>query len=152
PFLSEVLLDFAVMATLPHDRQRPGATGSGLTDLLGIAPGAQYRLIVPEEPTIANILSAIVAAAHQQPRPDVITASLGFGFDTTGFPARYLEDDPVVRAAVRSIVNDLGIVVCISSGDGTRLFTPAAIGPDGGSAPTDLATAGSSPTSVDQIA
>lgn len=152
PFLSEVLLDFSVMAPLPHDRQRPGSEGSGLTDLLGIAPGAQYRLIVPEVPTIANILAAIVAAAHQQPRPDVITASLGFGFDTTGFPARYLEDDPVVRAAIRSIVRDLGIVVCISANDGTRLFTPAAIGPDGGSAPTDLAAAGSAPTSVDQVA
>ncbi len=152
PFLSEVLLDFSVMAPLPHDLQRPGAEGSGLTDLLGIAPGAQYRLIVPEEPTFANILAAIVAAAQQQPRPDVITASLGFGFDTTGFPARYLEDDPAVRAAVHSIVRDLGIVVCISSNDGTRLFTPAAIGPDGGSAPTNLATAGSDPTSVEQVA
>ncbi len=152
PFLSEVLLDFSVMAPLPHDRQRPGSEGDGLTDLLGIAPGAQYRLIVPQEPTIANILAAIVAAANQQPRPDVITASLGFGFDATGFPGRYLEDDPVVRAAIRSIVHDLGIVVCISANDGTRLFTPAAIGPDGGSAPTDLPTAGSSPTSVNQIA
>jgi len=152
PYLSEVLLDFSVMAPLPHDRQRPGAEGQGMTDLLGIAPGAQYRLVVPQEPTIANILAAIVAAAHQEPRPDVITASLGFGFDTTGFPGRYLEDDPIVRAAVRSIVNDLGIVVCISANDGTRLYTPAAIGPDGGSAPTDRAPAGSTPTTVSQVA
>lgn len=152
PYLSEVLLDFSMMAPLPHDLQRPGREGSGLTDLLGIAPGAQYRLVVPQEPTIANILAALIAAAHQEPRPDVITASLGFGFDTTGFPARDLEDDPAVRAAVRSIVADFGIVVCISSNDGTRLFTPAAIGPDGGSAPTDLPTAGMPPTSVDQVA
>lgn len=152
PYLSEVLLDFSVMAPLPHDRQRPGAEGDGLTDLLGIAPGAQYRLIVPEEPTIANILSALVAAAGQNPRPDVITASLGFGFDVNGFPARYLEDDGLVRAAVRSIVQDLGIVVCIASDDGTRIFTPAAVGPDGGAAPTDLVAPGATPTNVDQVA
>ncbi|MER6983396.1 hypothetical protein ABT317_42185, partial [Streptomyces carpinensis] len=48
PNLAEVLLDFSMMAPLPHDLQRPGATGSGATDLLGIAPGAQYRLVVPE--------------------------------------------------------------------------------------------------------
>ena len=51
PNLGEVLLDFSMMAPLPHDRQRPGATGSGATDLLGIAPGAQYRLVVPQEPS-----------------------------------------------------------------------------------------------------
>lgn len=152
PYLSEVLLDFSVMAPLPHALQRPGEEGDGLTDLLGIAPGAQYRLVVPQEPTIANILSALVAAARQQPRPDVITASLGFGFDVGGYPARFLEDDPAIRAAVRSIVDDLGIVVCLSSGDGTRLYTPTAIGPDGGSAPTDLATAASGPTTVEQVA
>ncbi len=152
PYLSEVLLDFAVMAPLPHDRQRPGAQGDGLTDLLGIAPGAQYRLIVPEAPTLANILAALVAAANQTPRPDVITTSLGFGFDVNGFPSRYLEDDAVVRAVVRSIVHDLGIVVSIAGDDGIRIFTPAAVGPDGGSAPTNLAQTSATPTNVDQVA
>ncbi|HZE89038.1 MAG TPA: S8 family serine peptidase, partial [Verrucomicrobiae bacterium] len=151
PFLGEVLLDFSVMAPLPHDRQRPGATGDGFTDLLGLAPGAQFRLVVPEQPTISNILSALVAASKQKPRPDVITASLGFGLDAEGFPGRYLEDDPVVRAAIRKIVNELGIVVCISANDGTRLFTPAAVGPDGGSAPTDLALPGETPTTIGQV-
>ena len=152
PYLGEVLLDFSVMAPLPHDRQRPGAEGSGPTDLLGIAPGAQYRLVVPQQPTLANIIAALLAAARQKPRPDVITASLGFGVDVTGYPGRYLEDDPLVRSTVRSIVRDQGIVVCIAANDGTRIFVPAAIGPDGGSAPTQLAAPGETPTTVDQVA
>jgi hypothetical protein len=147
PFLAEVLLDFSVMAPLPHDRQRPDAQGSGATDLLGIAPGAQYRLVVPTEPTISNILTAMLAAAQQSPRPDVISASLGFGTDNVGFPGRYLEDDPIAQSVVSTIVQK-GIVVSISANDGTRLFTPAAIGPDGGSTPTDLLPRGGVPTSV----
>jgi Subtilase family len=147
PFLAEVLLDFSVMAPLPHDRQRPDAQGSGATDLLGIAPGAQYRLVVPTEPTISNILTAMLAAAQQSPRPDVISASLGFGTDSVGFPGRYLEDDPIAQSVVSTIVQK-GIVVSISANDGTRLFTPAAIGPDGGSTPTDLLPRGGVATSV----
>ena len=50
PSLTEVGLDFSIMAPLPHDQQRPGETGTGLTDLLGIAPGASYRLVVPSTP------------------------------------------------------------------------------------------------------
>ncbi|SEP53256.1 S8 family serine peptidase [Amycolatopsis saalfeldensis] len=138
PALGEVLLDFGVMAPLPHDKQRPGATGSGLTDLLGIAPGAQYRLVVPQQPTTDQIAVALMAAARQTPRPDVITASLGFGTDTAGFPGRYLEDDPVTQAVIATIVRQYHIVVTVSSNDGTRLYTPAAVGPDGGSTPTDV--------------
>lgn len=80
PFLVEVGLDFSVMAPLPHDQQRPGEIGSGFTDLLGIAPGADYRLVVPASnaPTNADIDAALLAAALQSPHPDVITASLGF--------------------------------------------------------------------------
>ncbi|MFH9089670.1 S8 family serine peptidase [Streptomyces sp. NPDC017673] len=152
PALDEVLLDFSVMAPLPHDRQRPGATGSGYTDLLGIAPGAGYRLVVPEQPTTDRIAGALLAAAHQSPRPDVITASLGFGTDAEGFPGRYLEDDPVIRSIVTSLVHDDGIVVSISSNDGTRLYTPAAVGPDGGSTATDLAADGRSATAIDDDA
>ncbi|WP_189315606.1 S8 family serine peptidase, partial [Streptomyces brasiliensis] len=146
--LDEVLLDFSVMAPLVHDRQRPDATGSDYTDLLGIAPGADYRLVVPEQPTTDRIAGALLAAAHQSPRPDVITASLGFGTDSEGFPGRYLEDDPVIRQVVTSLVHDEGIVVSISSNDGTRLYTPASVGPDGGSTPTDLAPNDRSATAI----
>ncbi|MBY8881279.1 S8 family serine peptidase [Actinacidiphila acidipaludis] len=151
PGLGEVMLDFSVMSPLAHDRQRPGATGSGYTDLLGIAPGADYRLVVPEQPTTDRIAGALLAAAHQSPRPDVITASLGFGTDAQGFPGRYLEDDPFIRATVAAIVRD-GIVVSISSNDGTRLYTPAAVGPDGGSTPTDLAPNAAAATVIDDDA
>jgi hypothetical protein len=148
PNLGEVLLDFSMMAPLPHDQQRPGRVGSGATDLLGIAPGAQYRLVEPSQPTFANIATAMLAAARQLPHPDVITASLGFGTDSIGYPGRYLEDDPLMRSVVSTIVNQDGIPVVISSNDGTRLFTNAAVGPDGGSAPTDLPRPGTTPTSV----
>ncbi|MGW6194834.1 hypothetical protein ACWF0M_01690 [Kribbella sp. NPDC055110] len=152
PLLGEVLLDFSVMSPLPHDQQRAGATGSGYTDLLGIAPGADYRLVVPQEPTIKQIAGALLAAAHQTPRPNVITASLGFGTDAEGFPGRYLEDDPYVRSVVTSIVKKDGIVVSISSNDGTRLYTPAAVGPDGGSTPTDKAANNADATTIDDVA
>ncbi|MFB7594437.1 S8 family serine peptidase [Streptomyces sp. NPDC056160] len=149
--LGEVLLDFSVMSPLAHDRQRPGATGSGYTDLLGIAPGADYRLVVPEQPTMDQLAGTLLAAAHQKPRPDVITASLGYGTDTEGFPGRYLEDDPYIRSVVASIVRE-GVVVSISSNDGTRLYTPAAVGPDGGSTPTDLARDDRRATDIDDDA
>ncbi|MGW4487122.1 S8 family serine peptidase [Amycolatopsis sp. NPDC004368] len=138
PALGEVLLDFGVMAPLPHDAQRAGAQGDGFTDLLGIAPGAQYRLVVPQQPTLDQISVALLAAARQTPRPDVITASLGVGTDSAGFPGRYLEDDPVAQAVITTIVKQYHIVVTISSNDGTRLYTPTAVGPDGGSTPTDV--------------
>ncbi|MEV5572333.1 S8 family serine peptidase [Spirillospora sp. NPDC052269] len=149
--LGEVLLDFSVMSPLAHDRQRPGATGSGYTDLLGIAPGTGYRLVVPEQPTMTQLAGTLLAAAHQSPRPNVITASLGFGTDTEGFPGRYLEDDPYIRSVVASIVRE-GTVVTISSNDGTRLYTPAAVGPDGGSTPTDLAPDERRATRIDDVA
>lgn len=149
--LGEVLLDFSVMSPLAHDRQRPGATGGGYTDLLGVAPGAGYRLVVPEQPTMAQLAGTLLAAAHQSPRPNVITASLGFGTDTEGFPGRYLEDDPYIRSVVASIVRE-GVVVTISSNDGTRLYTPAAVGPDGGSTPTDLARDERGATRIDDVA
>jgi hypothetical protein len=148
PSDGEVLLDFSVMAPLPDGDQRPGATGSGVSDLLGIAPGAQYRLVVPTDPSGAGIASALMAAAQQSPHPDVITASLGWGTDVTGFPGRYLEDDPLVEATVASIVQQLGITVVISANDGTRTFTPAAIGPDGGSTATDLARSAHRTTNI----
>jgi hypothetical protein len=137
PALGEVMLDFGVMAPLPHNAQRPSALGSGVTDLLGIAPGAQYRLVVPQQPTFDQIAVALLAAARQSPRPNVITASLGFGTDAVGFPGRYLEDDPILQAVIASIVQQYHIVVTISANDGTRLFTPTAVGPDGGSTATN---------------
>ncbi|MGY5048422.1 S8 family serine peptidase [Streptomyces sp. 900105755] len=151
PNLGEVLLDFSMMAPLPHDQQRPGATGSGATDLLGIAPGAQYRLVVPQEASYEGIAAALKAAANQKPRPSVITASLGFGTDESiGFPGRYLEDDPTIRATLTSIVKS-GIAVVVSSNDGTRLALPVSVGPDGGSTPTDTTTKASAQTDIDDV-
>jgi hypothetical protein len=138
PSLGEVLLDFSMMAPLPDGDQRSGATGSGLNDLLGIAPGASYRLVVPQDPTYEGINAALLAAANQQPRPSVITASLGFGTDEeTGFPGRYLEDDPTIQATLAKIVK-MGIPVVISANDGTRLVLPLSVGPDGGATPTNV--------------
>ncbi|GAA1967326.1 peptidase S8 [Catenulispora subtropica] len=148
----EILLDFGVMAPLPHDKQRPEATGSQFTDLLGIAPGATYRLVVPQTPTMDQIATALLAAAKQSPRPDVINASLGFGTDTVGFPGRYLEDDPVLQSTIATIVRQYGITVTVAANDGTRLYTPAAVGPDGGSTPTDLAHDAKQATSIDDDA
>ena len=152
PFLAEIMLDFSVMAPLPHNLQRGGEVGSGDTDLLGIAPGAQYELVVPQQPTFSNIDSALIAAATQVPRPNVITASLGFGTDNVGFPGRYLEDDPLTQAIVSAIVKQYGIVVCIASNDGTRLFTNEPVNPDGGSTPTDVIANSAAPTNVNDDA
>lgn len=149
PVLGEVLLDFSVMAPLPHDLQRPGMQGSGPSDLLGIAPGAKYRLVVPQQPTFSQIAVALLAAARQTPRPDVITASLGVGTDAFGLPGRYLEDDPVQQAVIASIVKQYGITVVVSSNDGTRLFTNAAVGPDGGSTTTDVTRKAADTTRID---
>lgn len=152
--LAEVGLDFSVMAPLPHDQQRAGEQGSGYTDLLGIAPGAQYRLVVPAEtqPTLSDEDAAFLGAAMQTPKPDVITASLAFGVDAYGFPGRFLEDDPITAAIISSIVNQRDIVFCLSANDGTRLYTNAAIGPSGGSAQTNVIASGESPTSLSDLA
>ncbi|MGW9033303.1 hypothetical protein ACWGQ5_57590, partial [Streptomyces sp. NPDC055722] len=147
--LGEVLLDFSVMAPLPHELQRPGMEGSGASDLLGIAPGAKYRLVVPQQPTFSQIAVALLAAARQQPRPDVITASLGYGTDAAGLPGRYLEDDPVQQSVIASIVKQYGITVVVSSNDGTRLYTNAAVGPDGGSTATNVTRKAADTTRVD---
>lgn len=152
--LGEVGLDFSMMAPLPHDQQRAAEQGSGYSDLLGIAPGAQYRLVVPSEmqPTMSDVDAAFLGAAMQTPKPDVITASLGFGLDSYGFPGRFLEDDPVTAAIIASIVSQRDIVVCISSGDGTRTYTNAAIGPSGGSAATNEIAPGGTPTNLNDVA
>lgn len=154
PFLDEIGLDFSMMAPLPHQLQRAGEQGNGITDLIGIAPGAQYRLIVPASfsPTFSDIDAALLGAALQTPRPNVITASLGFGYDQYGFSGRYLEDDPLSEAIVASIVQNYHIVVCISSGDGTRTFTTVAIGPSGGTTPTDVIANGGTPTNLNDVA
>ena len=138
-----------MMAPLPDADQRAGATGSGDEDLLGIAPGASYRLVVPQSPDTAGIAAALLAAANQKPRPSVITASLGFGTDEeTGFPGRFIEDDSTIRATLAKIVK-MGIPVVISANDGTRLVLPVSVGPDGGSTPTDAATNPAAQTSID---
>jgi len=150
PFDTEIGLDFAMMAPLPDSMQRTGAQGSGLTDLLGMAPGASFRLVVPSDASasITSIDAALLAAAQQQPRPDVITASLGFGLDSQGFPSRYLEDDPLTEQLVSSLVRHDHITVSISANDGLRPSTNAPVSPSGGSAATDLVPAGGTPTSL----
>jgi hypothetical protein len=153
PELGEVGLDFSVMAPLPDNLQRAGETGSGLTDLMGIAPGASYRLVVPatSSPSNSDILSALLGAALQTPKPTAITMSLGFGEDAYGFPSRYFEDDPFVEALVASVVQSYDIVVAVSAGDGVRLFTTVAIGPNGGSSPTNTVAPGRTITNINDI-
>lgn len=153
PFLTEVGLDFSMMSPLPHDQQRPSALGSGLTDLLGIAPGASYRLMVPSTAggAVSDVDAAFLAAANQTPKPNVITASLGFGLDQFGFPSRYLEEDPITEAILASIVHADGIVVCVASGDGLRTFTNAAVPPSGGAVATDLAGQGQPATNLNDL-
>jgi hypothetical protein len=140
PQLTEVGLDFSMMSPLPDQLQRPGETGNGLTDLLGIAPGASYRLVVPQTPggALTDVDAAFIGAATQDPAPDVITASLGFGLDQYGFSSRYLEDDPLTNAILFAITYS-GIVVCVSAGDGLRTFTNAPVPPSGGAVATDVA-------------
>jgi len=154
PYDTEVDLDFGMMAPLPHNRQRGGEQGSGLTDLFGVAPGANYRLVVPasSNPTLSDIDAAFLAAAMQSPRPNVITASLGIGEDIYGFPSRYLEDDPLTEAIIAALVKSYDIAVCVAAGDGTRNFTFVAIGPRGGSAATNTVPPGGNPTNLNDVA
>jgi hypothetical protein len=153
PTLTEIGLDFSMMAPLPHDKQRQAAVGSGLTDLLGIAPGASYRLVVPATPggAVSDVDAAFLAAATQTPRPDVITASLGFGLDSQGFASRYLEDDPMTEAILASITAS-GIVVCVSAGDGLRTATNAAVAPSGGAVATNVAKNTRQQTDLNDVA
>ncbi|HWT06881.1 MAG TPA: S8 family serine peptidase, partial [Xanthomonadales bacterium] len=145
PSLGEVGLDFTMMAPLPDALQRPGKTAPFAMDMLGIAPGASYRWVAPGSTNgivgTSDVLAAMIGAARQQPAPNVITASLGFGFDQFGFPSRYLEDDPLSESVVAGIVAS-NVVVCIAANDGTRLVTTAAVGPSGGSAATNVGTTG----------
>lgn len=160
--LGEVGLDFSMMAPLPDDRQRPGehADPGQIGDLLGIAPGASYRLVVPASNApggqggnfLSDIDGVFLAAANQTPKPDVITASLGQGFDVVGFPGRYLEDDPLTESVIATIVNADNIVVCISANDGMRTFTPTAVGISGGSAATNVTTDLNAVTNLNDLA
>ena len=145
PTLTEVGLDFSMMAPLPDGAQRPGHEGDGLTDLLGIAPGANYRLVLPSTPggAVTDVDAAFLAAAQQTPRPNVITASLAFGLDAYGFSSRFLEDDPMTEAILSSIVHAYHIVVTVAAGDGLRETTNAAVSPAGGSVATEVAKPGS---------
>jgi hypothetical protein len=153
PFDAEIGLDFAMMAPLPHNLQRTGAVGAGLTDLLGIAPGAKYRLVVTADTTgaVTSVDESFLAAAQQTPRPDVITASLAFGLDSEGFPSRYLEDDPLTESLIYSIVHQYHINVSISANDGLRTSTNAAVSPSGGSAATNAIPAGGTPTNLNSV-
>lgn len=153
PFLQNVGLSLSVMAPLPHDQQRPEATGEGLTDLLGLAPGADFRLVVPasKTATIADLAGALVGASLQEPAPTVITASASIGGEAFGFPSRYLEDDPLLRSVITTIVHGRGITVAAAAGDGTTTRTPAAIGPSGGAVAVDVAEPGTFVTRLSDL-
>ncbi len=154
PLLGEVGLDFSMMAALPDAEQRAAEPAPAGGDLLGIAPGASYRLVMPQGSGTgaigeSDILGAFMGAATQAPVPNVITASIGFGLDSLGFPSRYLEDDPLAESVIAAIVNASNVVVCISANDGTREYTVAPIGPSGGSAATNVGPAGTTTTADD---
>ena len=151
PFLSEIGLDFSVMAPLPHALQRPSELGNGLSDLLGIAPGASYRLVVPAATDEPSILGALLAAATQSPAPDIITTSIGWGLDRFGFPSRYLEDDALSRSVAATITGTYNIPLFIAANDGTRSGLGAPIGPSGGAAPTNVVPSGAPFTTLDDI-
>lgn len=155
---AEINLDFSMMAPLPDELQRPQERASSrIGDLLGIAPGASYRLVVPATNAgstgtfVSLTAGAFLGAAMQNPKPDVITASLGFGYDGYGFPGRYLEDDPLMQSVVATIVNSMNIVVCISANDGMRAYTPTALGTYGGSAPTNQVTDATQTTKLSDL-
>ena len=151
PHARRGLLDFSMMAPLPHDQQRPEAPADGTTDLLGIAPGADYRLVVPEEPSYQGIAAALRAAADQKPRPNVITASLGFGTDANRVPRPLpggRPDDPGHVDLHRQVRHRR----VVSSNDGTRLALPVSVGPDGGSTPTDVTGKAAPQTDIDDVA
>lgn len=153
PSLGEVGLDFSVMAPLPHDRQRPEDLGTGLTDLLGIAPGAQYRLVVPAsaQPSNSDLLGAFLGAAAQSPAPNVINASIGFASDGYGFPGRYLEDDLLSQSVIRTLTGSMNIVVCISANDGLRMATNAPVNPSGGSTATNVTADSTAQTNLSDL-
>jgi hypothetical protein len=154
PVLGEIGLDFSVMAPLPSNLQRPGEQGSGMSDLLGLAPGASYRLVVPQSssPSITDILAAMIGATMQQPRPNVINASLGFGYDVYGFSGRFFEDDPFTESVIASIVQNYDVVMTLAAGDGVRTYTTVAIGANGGSTPTNVVKDSSQITDLNDIA
>jgi hypothetical protein len=153
PYDEEIGLDFAMMAPLPHNLQRPAEVGDGLTDLLGIAPGAKYRLVVTSDTTGAttSIDESFLAAAQQTPRPNVITASLAFGFDSEGFPSRFLDDDPLTESLIYSIVHQYHINVAVSANDGLRTGTNAPVAPSGGSVATNVIPAGGTQTNLNSV-
>ncbi len=143
PLLRAIGHELSVMAPLPHDQQRSGHEGDGLTDLLGLAPGATYRVVVPasSHPTVSDVASALLASAVQTPRPTVITTGLVASGDGAGFPERYLEQDPLAQSVITTIVDGLGIPVVAAAGDGVRPNSSiAAIGPTGGGVATNVAS------------
>ena len=150
PLLTEIGLAMSVMVPLPHARQRPEAPGSGLTDLLGLAPGADYRLVVPAdpEPTTLDLAGALLGAAQQDPAPTVITVSAHVGGDLLGFPNRSLEDDALLRSIIATIVHGQDITVAAAAGDGITTRRATAHGPSGGAVATEVAAPGEPATSL----
>ena len=153
PQLHEVGAVMSVLAPLPHGQQRPEAVGTGLTDLLGLAPGAEHRLVVPTatETTIVDLAGALLGAAQQEPAPTVITVSAHFGGDPFGFPNRSLEDDALVRSIITTIVRGQGITVAGAANDGLTTERATAYGPSGGAVATDIVAHGERPTTLRDV-
>lgn len=155
PLLRAIGQELSVMAPLPHDQQRSGHEGDGLTDLLGLAPGAKYRVVVPasSRPTVSDVASALLASAVQTPRPTVITTGLVASGDGAGFPERYLEQDSLAQSVIATIVDGIGIPVVAGAGDGVRRNSSiAAVGPTGGAVATDVAPSRAAQTVLDDVA
>jgi hypothetical protein len=152
PLMADVGMALSVMVPLPHGQQRPEALGSGLTDLLGLAPGADYRLVVPAdpEPTTLDLAGALLGAAQQEPAPTVITVSADVGGGEVGFPNRSVEDDALLRSIVTTIVQGQGITVAAAAGDGITRFA-AAYGPSGGAAATEVTAPGEPATTLSDL-
>ena len=139
--LTEVMLDFSVMAPPPRGDSRvpnPQAPGQ-LGEILGAAYGANYSLINPLTNTTNNFFAAFLGAGFlQNPTPDVITASIGNGYPF-GFSDNFFEQSQMIFDAVAIMVNGLDIFVTISAGDG-QSDTAAAMNPNGITGPTEVTT------------
>jgi hypothetical protein len=132
--LTEVLLDFSVMAPPPRgDSRVPNPQPPGqLGEILGGAYGANYRLINPLVNGTPDFVGAWLGAGFlQSPRPTAINASIGDGLGGD-FPSEFFEAETLIRDIVTTLVQGQDIFVTISSGDGQD-NTDAAGPPDGSS-------------------
>lgn len=148
--LTEVMLDFSVMAPPPvGDPRIANPAPAGLGEILGTAYGANFRLINPKVNTTENFFAAFLGAAFlQNPKPSVITASIGSGFGIGGFSDYFFEQSGMIHDIVSTIVSGADIFVSISAGDG-QTNTDAAMNPNGLTGPTEVTKNTSKITDID---